>query len=124
MHLVTQPLKRNDPGGEVGCCGSPDSGPCCAVTLRIHNIRPPLAPGSCGRREGESEKRLNPLKREHDDGGVAMFQVGVERAVLVRNVRRTLRQGKIPAARWGIGANPGRRIPTHASRVVQLVMLL
>jgi len=38
-----------------------------------------------------------------------MFQVGVERAVLARNVRRTLRQGKDP--RCTLGNRRGPRPP-------------
>ena len=89
-----RPLKRNNPGGEIGCCGSPCFGPCRPLALRMRNIGPPVAIGSCGRRQSESHQRLNLLKREHDDGGVAMFEVGVESPVLARNGRRTLLHGK------------------------------
>ena len=87
-------LKRNDPRGEIRCGGSPCSGPRYAVTLRRCNVRPPFALSSCRRRQCASEERLNLIEREHDDGGVAVFQVGVERTILARNRRDSLLDGK------------------------------
>ena len=103
------PLKCDDPRGEAGCCGSPCLSPRCAVTLRLNGRRPPFALGSRGRRQGESEEGLNLLKREHHGGSVAMFQIGVERPVLARNVRRTLLHRKDP--RCALGNRRGPRPP-------------
>jgi hypothetical protein len=89
-----------------------------AVTLRLNGGRPPIALGSNGRRQGESEEGLNLLKREHDAGGVAMFQTGLERPVLARpvlerNVRRTLLHRKDPRCALGNrrGPSPPRPDP-------------
>ena len=90
------PLKRNDPGGEIGGCGSPCSGPRCAVALRIRDIRPPFALGSCGRRQGGSKQRFNLLEREHNDRRVAVVQIGIECPILARNVRCNLLYRKNP----------------------------
>lgn len=93
-HPSRQPLERNRPGAEIGCGGSPCLDPRCGLVLRIPGIRPPLAPGSCARRQCEAEQRLHLLECEHNDRGVAMFQVRVERPILARNVRPALLDGK------------------------------
>ena len=100
-HSSHCPLERYDSGGEVRCRGSPCSSPRRAQMLWVHDLRPPFALRPCGRRQGESEQRLNLLERQDDDRSVAMFQVGVERSILARNVRRTLLQEYIPRRALG-----------------------
>jgi hypothetical protein len=82
----SRPLERHVPGGQVRSGESPCATPRLGLWIGADLSGPPPQIGDRRRRQREAEQRFDLFEREHDERGVPMLQIAIERQVLPRDL--------------------------------------